>query len=313
MVFMLQTLPHLDPARHQDPARAKDLDDLWTGLETFFISVFTLEYVMRFITSEDKRGFAFDFMNIIDILAIAPFYINVILQAAGGSNSGDIVYLAVLRAMRLFRVFRVLKLGKYFKAISMVGVTFVRSSAALMTLLFMATICTVLFSAGIYFAEGVGFPTHGFCYDESGVLVGDDHPDVDYCRGYSSIPSCMWWALVTMSTVGYGDVYPKTAVGKLIGIICALCGILALALPITVIGSHFSSVFAEETAREEAEEEEGAEEAGDGEGGGRLTQKGFEDGLEDLLQRFRGRENAKIISIIDGDVKIFEGKRSPSS
>ena len=66
-------------------------------------------------------------------------------------------------------------------------------------------------------------------------------------------------------------------------------------------------------AREEAEEEEEAEEAGDGEGGGRLTQKGFEDGLEDLLQRFRGRENAKISSIIDGDVKISEGKRSPSS
>lgn len=257
-----------------DPARAKDLDDLWTGLETFFISVFTLEYVMRFITSEDKRGFAFDFMNIIDILAIAPFYINVILQAAGGSNSGDIVYLAVLRAMRLFRDFRVLKLGKYFKAISMVGVTFVRSSAALMTLLFMATICTVLFSAGIYFAEGVGFPTHGFFYDESGVLVGDDHPDVDYCRGYPSIPSCMWWALVTMSTVGYGDVYPKTAVGKLIGIICALCGILALALPITVIGSNFSSVFAEESPRGGGGGGGGGRGGGSG-GGGQAHTEGF--------------------------------------
>ena len=178
--------------------------------------------------------------------------------------------------MRLFRDFRVLKLGKYFKAISMVGVTFVRSSAALMTLLFMATICTVLFSAGIYFAEGVGFPTHGFFYDESGVLVGDDHPDVDYCRGYPSIPSCMWWALVTMSTVGYGDVYPKTAVGKLIGIICALCGILALALPITVIGSNFSSVFAEESPR------------GGGGGGGGGRGGGWGGGGQAHTEGFRG-------------------------
>ena len=135
------------------------------------------------------------------------------------------------------------------------------------------------------------------------MLVGDDHPDVDYCRGYSSIPSAMWWALVTMSTVGYGDVYPKTGVGKLIGIICALCGILALALPITVIGSNFSSVFAEETAREE---EENKEEEGEGEGDDRLTQKGFEEGLENLLQRFGGTANAKIISVIDGEIRIFE-------
>jgi len=296
---MLQTLPHLDPARQQDPSRSKELNDLWTGLETFFISVFTLEYVMRFITSVDPRQFAVDFMNIIDVLAIAPFYINIILQAAGGSDSGDIVYLAVLRAMRLFRVFRVLKLGKYFKAISMVGVTFIRSSAALMTLLFMATICTVLFSAAIYFAEGVGFPTHSFCYDANGELVGDDHADVDYCRGYSSIPSCMWWALVTMSTVGYGDVYPKTGVGKLIGIICALCGILALALPITVIGSNFSSVFAEETAREEAEEGQ------EGRGEGKLTQKDLETEIEELLKR-ANMPNTKIICISDNNIKVFE-------
>lgn len=252
---MIQTLPAVDPARVADAARSQELKDIWEGLEASFISVFTLEYICKLISADNKLGFVRDFMNIIDLLAILPFYINLILEASlSDGGGGDIVYLAVLRAMRLFRVFRVLKLGKYFQAIQMVGTTIIRSGTALMTLLFIAVICTVLFSAAIYFAEGVGFPTHGFCYKEGTTdLVSDEDMYYDYCNGFSSIPDAMWWTLITMSTVGYGDVSPKTPVGKFIGTVCAITGILALALPITVIGSNFSAIFSEEMEQREKE------------------------------------------------------------
>ena len=190
----------------------------FNDLEIAFITWFTFEYIMRVTTSPRKLFFVRSFLNIIDLLAILPFYVEFALK---NTISGDQNFsLAFLRILRLVRVFRIFKLSRHSSGLQILGMTLRKSLRELGLLIFFLVIGVVIFSSMVYYAEG-----------------GDEE------TFFTSIPQAFWWALVTMTTVGYGDMYPQSFWGKLVGSCCALCGVLAIALPVPVIVSNFDSIY----------------------------------------------------------------------
>ncbi|KAK3277987.1 hypothetical protein CYMTET_14045 [Cymbomonas tetramitiformis] len=182
--------------------------------EYICIAAFTLEYVVKLITAPDAWGFFKAPMNLIDLVAILPFYIEVLSQGVGGLGSTRI-----LRVVRLVRVFRVLKLGGRFSKMQVVVSAVWDSMDMLGMLGFLLLLSMILFSTLIY-------------YCENGVV---DEPDP-----FRSIPSSFWWCIVTLMTVGYGDVVPNTTSGQLVASLAMLASIIILALPISVIGANFT-------------------------------------------------------------------------
>lgn len=141
--------------------------------------------------------------------------------------------LAVLRLLRLARVFRVLKLAKYNDGFRMFGRVMTQSREALYLLLFFKMLAVVIFGSMIYFAESGTWNEELLEYT---LVMEGKHQK----SAFTSIPASFWWVIVTSTTVGYGDIVPQTIIGQWIGIVTMFCGILVLALPITVIGSNFS-------------------------------------------------------------------------
>ena len=184
-------------------------------LEMAFISWFTFEYFVRLLSSPAKWRFIRSFLNIIDLLAILPFYVEL-----GLKNSEQNFSLAFLRILRLVRVFRIFKLSRHSSGLQILGLTLKKSLRELALLIFFLAIGVIIFSSMVYYAE-------------SGV---ED-------TKFESIPGAFWWAVVTMTTVGYGDMYPTTLWGKLVGSGCALIGVLTIALPVPVIVSNFDAIY----------------------------------------------------------------------
>jgi len=202
-------------------------------IETCCIVWFSVELSARFACCPDHAAFFRNAMNVIDLVAILPYFITLGAKllddrtsAGSGSGSGSQAEsLAVLRVVRLVRVFRIFKLSRYFKGLQILGQTISTSMRVLALLMFFLVICVVLFASAIYFAES----------------------DVtDTC--FRSIPDAFWWAVITMTTVGYGDMMPISPVGKLVGSLCAIAGVLTIALPVPVIVSNFNYFYHRETA-----------------------------------------------------------------
>ena len=190
----------------------------WLSIEIVCIVWFTFEYLVRLLSSPQKAKFLKSFLNIIDLIAILPYYITLPLDNASGGS------FAVLRVIRLVRVFRIFKLSRHSKGLQILGQTLRASMRELGMLIFFMLIVVVLFSSAIYYAEGQSYPETDF----------------------TSIPGAFWWSVVTMTTVGYGDKYPQTWQGKLVGSICALSGVLTIALPVPVIVSNFTYFYQSE-------------------------------------------------------------------
>lgn len=194
----------------------------------------------------------------------------------------------MLRTVRLVRLFRIFKLGRYSSGMRLVAQALMNSFQALWVLVFFLWIGIFLFSSLLYYAEkmycpnnppvgemsakmreeyaqecdpgspnGV-CPTYGLCCDE-----------YDSPLDFPSIPSAFWWSVVTMTTVGFGDVYPKTGAGKVVGVFSMLMGILLIALPVAIVGRKFQEVYdvseEERAAARRVEEEQQAQAAQDGE------------------------------------------------
>ncbi|XP_051890287.1 potassium voltage-gated channel subfamily A member 5-like [Pristis pectinata] len=238
ITFCLETLPEFRDDRYSGYNRsangtrgaAKDsLSDPFFIVETTCVVWFTLELLVRFFACPSKSVFARDIMNIIDIVAIIPYFITLGTELAEQSSNGQqAMSLAILRVIRLVRVFRIFKLSRHSKGLQILGQTLKASMRELGLLIFFLFIGVILFSSAVYFAEADDPRSH-----------------------FSSIPDAFWWAVVTMTTVGYGDMKPVTMAGKIVGSLCAIAGVLTIALPVPVIVSNFNYFYHRETDNEE--------------------------------------------------------------
>jgi len=242
-------------------------------MEVFSTVTFTIEYVCRFWTCDllgtmTHRQFFFAGMNMLDFLAIMPFYIEEVLKSA------DVKGLRVLRSVRLIRLFRVLKLGKYNSGLVLMTNAVKNSIPALSILMFFLGIAVVFGSSMLYFFEKLHCPdykahhwtdeywkdyrreceesTNGYTTppNEQLCCVG---PDGYYVRPtdnatldppmFRSILETMWWSVVTMTTVGYGDQVPRTMIGKIIAGISMMAGIVLISLPVAIVGNKFQEAY----------------------------------------------------------------------
>ncbi|XP_068599607.1 potassium voltage-gated channel subfamily A member 10 [Brachionichthys hirsutus] len=199
-------------------------------IETACIAWFSFELSVRFLVCPSKRDFFHNLMNIIDIVSIIPYFVTVITEivTTPAENSGQNMSLAILRIIRLVRVFRIFKLSRHSKGLQILGQTLKASMRELGLLIFFLFIGVILFSSAIYFAEV-------------------DDPNTQFV----SIPDGFWWAVVTMTTVGYGDMCPISMGGKIVGTLCAIAGVLTIALPVPVIVSNFNYFYHRETDAED--------------------------------------------------------------
>ncbi|VDK36092.1 unnamed protein product [Taenia asiatica] len=198
-------------------------------IETVCIIWFTFELMIRFASCPQKVAFFKNVMNFIDIVAIIPYFITLGTVIADDSKrQNQAMSLAILRIIRLVRVFRIFKLSRHSKGLQILGQTLKASVRELGLLVFFLLISVILFSSAVYFAEVDAEKTF-----------------------FRSIPDAFWWAVVTMTTVGYGDMRPVTVGGKLVGSLCAIAGVLTIALPVPVIVSNFNYFYHRETETEE--------------------------------------------------------------
>ncbi|CAD7683286.1 unnamed protein product [Nyctereutes procyonoides] len=247
VIFCLETLPEFrddkdyaaaaaaqeqpEAARNgtSGPPPAAGFADPFFVVETLCIIWFSFELLVRFFACPSKATFSRNIMNLIDIVAIIPYFITLGTELAERQGNGQqAMSLAILRVIRLVRVFRIFKLSRHSKGLQILGQTLKASMRELGLLIFFLFIGVILFSSAVYFAEA-------------------DDPT----SGFSSIPDAFWWAVVTMTTVGYGDMHPVTIGGKIVGSLCAIAGVLTIALPVPVIVSNFNYFYHRETEGEE--------------------------------------------------------------
>ncbi|XP_022238640.1 potassium voltage-gated channel protein Shaw-like [Limulus polyphemus] len=185
---------------------------------------FTFEITIRFIACPSKLDFIRCAVNIIDFTATLSFYIDLVLQkfASHLENADILEFFSIIRIMRLF------KLTRHSAGLKILIQTFKASAGELILLVFFLVLGIVIFASLVYYAERI-----------------ESNPENDF----NSIPLGLWWALVTMTTVGYGDMTPKTYTGMFVGALCALAGVLTIALPVPVIVSNFAMFYSHTQAR----------------------------------------------------------------
>jgi voltage-gated potassium channel len=186
------------------PNNSPELIEFLYDFELFCIIIFTIEYFLRVFVSGKPLRYVFSFYGVIDFLAIIPYYLSSI-------------DLRFLRAFRIFRIFRALKLIRYNKALSRFRIAYGIVKEEL--ILFMIVIMILLFivSAGIYFFEN------------------EAQPDV-----FKSIFHSSWWSIVTLTTVGYGDVYPITIGGKIFTFFVLIIGVGVVTVPAGLVATSLS-------------------------------------------------------------------------
>jgi len=228
--FCLETMPTLQ--MHQE---------LFIKLEVFFVTVFSIEYVCRFWSSVPEKmswqQFMFSPMNMIDLLAIIPFFVDLIVIYYLHESSYDLD-LRFLRSLRLLRVF---KIGRHSGQLTLIGGAMLQSLGSLFMLGLCLVFALVIFSTLIFIVERGTWDDGQGCYVRSGPRAGA----LDgVCSPFESIPVACWWAITTMTTVGYGDTFPISNMGRFIGALTMIIGILCVALPTTILGVQFSDNYA---------------------------------------------------------------------
>ena len=210
----------------------------WTAVEVVCVVVFTAELAARVLCAPSARAFCCAPLNLVDVLAILPFYVELAAGGALGASGAG-----VLRMLRLARIFRVFKVARYLPWVRVFSAALAQSVQPLLMLVLIILIGVVIFASLMYYAE------RGDWDAATGTWMrADDFGDVSPSP-FSSIPAAMWWAVITMTTVGYGDMFPVTLLGRTIATVAALSGVLVVAVPITIISTNFNA----EAARLEAE------------------------------------------------------------
>ncbi|KAL3048908.1 hypothetical protein OYC64_008402 [Pagothenia borchgrevinki] len=189
--------------------------------ENLCVLFFSGEFLLRLAVAPSARKFLCSPLNIIDLMSIMPFYFTLACDLLADSENTDLENVGkVVQILRLMRVFRILKLARHSSGLRSLGATLRNSSSEVGQLVLFLSVGISMFSALIYYVENES--------QESEL---------------QTMPIGWWWATISMTTVGYGDTFPVTPAGKLVGSVCILCGLLIVALPITNIFNKFSKFY----------------------------------------------------------------------
>ncbi|MEE6492136.1 hypothetical protein FKM82_016485 [Ascaphus truei] len=212
---------------HVQMGREVETEPVLTYIEGVCVLWFTLEFLIRIVCSPDKVVFVKNMLNIIDFVAILPFYLEVGLSKLSSKAARDV--LGFLRVVRFVRILRIFKLTRHFVGLRVLGHTLRASTNEFLLLIIFLALGVLIFATMIYYAERIGAKST----DPS----GSEHTH------FKNIPIGFWWAVVTMTTLGYGDMYPQTWSGMLVGALCALAGVLTIAMPVPVIVNNFGMYY----------------------------------------------------------------------
>ncbi|KAM4700041.1 voltage-gated potassium channel KCNC4 [Discoglossus pictus] len=207
--------------------REVETEPVLTYIEGVCVFWFTLEFLVRIICSPDKLVFVKNMLNIIDFVAILPFYLEVGLSGLSSKAARDV--LGFLRVVRFVRILRIFKLTRHFVGLRVLGHTLRASTNEFLLLIIFLALGVLIFATMIYYAERIG--------------AKPSDPSGSKHTHFKNIPIGFWWAVVTMTTLGYGDMYPQTWSGMLVGALCALAGVLTIAMPVPVIVNNFGMYY----------------------------------------------------------------------
>ncbi len=185
-------------------------------IEIVSVVIFTIEYLLRLWTADllypnlskvkARFRYIFSFMAIIDLLAILPFYLPLMIP----------IDLRVLRTLRIVRLFRLFKINRYTNALATIGAVFKNKASQLLSSIFIVSLLMIIASVLMYNVENAAQPDK-----------------------FENAFSGLWWAIATLTTVGYGDIYPVTAIGKILSAVIAILGIGLVAVPTGIISAGF--------------------------------------------------------------------------
>ncbi|XP_054255459.1 potassium voltage-gated channel subfamily C member 2 isoform X7 [Indicator indicator] len=204
-----------------------ETDPALTYVEGVCVVWFTFEFLVRVVFSPNKLEFIKNLLNIIDFVAILPFYLEVGLSGLSSKAAKDV--LGFLRVVRFVRILRIFKLTRHFVGLRVLGHTLRASTNEFLLLIIFLALGVLIFATMIYYAERVG--------------AQPNDPSASEHTQFKNIPIGFWWAVVTMTTLGYGDMYPRTWSGMLVGALCALAGVLTIAMPVPVIVNNFGMYY----------------------------------------------------------------------
>ena len=179
--------------------------ELFYRMEWFFTLAFTVEYVLRIYSSPNRLRYILSFYGIVDFLSIVPTYVAFLYPSAA--------YLIIIRIMRVLRIFRILKLLRYLSEATLLFNALYNARRKIFVFLFSLATLIIIFGALMFLIEG---PKNGF----------------------DSIPKSIYWAVVTVTTVGYGDISPKTPLGQAVAAVAMICGYAVIAVPTGIIGAE---------------------------------------------------------------------------
>ena len=175
--------------------------------ELFFTFLFTIEYLLRIYCSTDKKKYTLSFMGIIDLLSIIPTYLIIFYAPIG--------YLIDIRVLRLIRIFRIFKLSPYLRSGHTMQIALRSSRPKIIVFILSVSLVVIILGTLMYIIEGQQ-------------------------NGFDNIPKSIYWAVVTLTTVGYGDVVPLTTLGKTVAVFIMLLGYAIIAVPTGIVSSEMS-------------------------------------------------------------------------